>query len=159
TTLLNAVLWAFYGETTKKFEQKQKIVNFEALAEGKNLATVEILFEHDGQQYIVQRQYMHKTETNGDVRVTSHRIENGNLVSVPAMTLANSVIPFEMAKYFFFDGEAAETFSAETNYKAVGRAIRDMLGCSVAQAAIDDLGYAIKGIEEDISELPGQDDL
>ena len=31
TTLLNAVLWAFYGETTKKFEQRQKIVNFEAL--------------------------------------------------------------------------------------------------------------------------------
>ena len=64
-----------------------------------------------------------------------------------------------MAKYFFFDGEHAETFSAETNYKAVGKAIRDMLGCSVAQAAIDDLGYAIKGIEGDISDLPGQNDL
>jgi chromosome segregation ATPase len=64
-----------------------------------------------------------------------------------------------MAKYFFFDGEHAETFSAETNYKAVGKAIRDMLGCSVAQAAIDDLIYAIKGIEESISELPGQSDL
>ena len=159
TTLLNAVLWAFYGETTKKFEQKQKIVNFEALAEGKNVASVDVLFEHDGQQYIVQRQYVQKSETGGDVRVTSHRIENGNLVSVPAMTLTNSVIPYEMAKYFFFDGEAAETFSAETNYKAVGKAIKDMLGCSVAQAAIDDLAYAIKGIEDDISELPGQDDL
>jgi DNA sulfur modification protein DndD len=64
-----------------------------------------------------------------------------------------------MAKYFFFDGEHAETFSAETNYKAVGKAIRDMLGCSVAQAAIDDLLYATKGIEQSISELPGQDDL
>jgi DNA sulfur modification protein DndD len=159
TTLLNAVLWAFYGETTKKFEQRQKIVNFEALAEQKKVATVEVHFEHDGQQYIVQREYVHKSETNGENRVTSHRIENGNLVSVPAMTLTNSVVPFEMAKYFFFDGEAAETFSAETNYKAVGKAIRDMLGCSVAQAAIDDLNYAIKGIEEDISELPGQGDL
>jgi DNA sulfur modification protein DndD len=159
TTLLNAVLWAFYGETTKKFEQRQKIVNFEALQEGKNLATVEILFEHDGQRYIVQREHFQKNETTGDTRVTSHRIENGNLVNVPALTLTNSVVPPEMAKYFFFDGEHAETFSAETNYKAVGKAIRDMLGCSVAQAAIDDLGYAIKGIEGDISDLPGQNDL
>ena len=159
TTLLNAVLWAFYGETTKKFEQRQKIVNFEALQEGKNLATVEILFEHDGQRYIVQREHFQKNETTGDMRVSSHRIDNGNLVNVPALTLTNSVVPPEMAKYFFFDGEHAETFSAETNYKAVGKAIRDMLGCSVAQAAIDDLGYAIKGIEGDISDLPGQSDL
>jgi len=159
TTLLNAVLWAFYGVTTKKFEQREKIINFEALQEGKNLATVEILFEHEGSTYILQRQHYQKSEQNAEARVTAHRIENGNLIAVPAITLTNSVVPPEMAKYFFFDGEHAETFSAETNYKAVGKAIRDMLGCSVAQVAIDDLAYAIKGIEESIGELPGQDDL
>src|ERR1035441_8741510 len=92
TTLLNAVLWAFYGVTTKKFEQREKILNFEALQEGKNLATVEILFEHEGSTYILQRQHYQKNEQNGEVRVNTHRIENGNLIAVPAITLTNAVV-------------------------------------------------------------------
>jgi hypothetical protein len=33
-----------------------------------------------------------------------------------------------MAKYFFFDGEAAEAFSAEGNRQEVRKAVRDILG-------------------------------
>ena len=159
TTLLNAILWAFYGTTTKKFEQSENILNFEALAEGKSVASVELQFEHEGATYILQREFVRRNDQSNDTRVTTHKVELGNLVSVPAMTLTHSVIPPEMAKYFFFDGEHAETFSAETNYKAVGKAVKDMLGCSVAQTAIDDLSYAIRGIETEISELPGQSEL
>jgi hypothetical protein len=38
TTLLNSILWTFFGKTTSKFEQREKIVNFTAEKEGKNSA-------------------------------------------------------------------------------------------------------------------------
>src|SRR5579862_4960591 len=56
TTLLNALLWTFFGDTTKRFEQKDRIVNFEAEAEGDNLARVEIEFENDGSVYAAVRE-------------------------------------------------------------------------------------------------------
>ncbi len=30
TTLLNALLWCFYGETTERFEKKEDILNYDA---------------------------------------------------------------------------------------------------------------------------------
>jgi DNA sulfur modification protein DndD len=64
-----------------------------------------------------------------------------------------------MAKYFFFDGEYAETFSSETNSRAVGQAVRDMLGCNVIEAAIDDLEYAAKQYGAQLADIPGEAEL
>src|SRR5262245_15477298 len=55
TTLLNSLLWTFFGQVTRKFEQKSSIINFEAENEGKTTAAVEVFFEHEGQDYIAQR--------------------------------------------------------------------------------------------------------
>src|SRR6056297_1624221 len=55
TTLLNALLWCFYGETTARFEKKEDILNYDAKKNGRTTASVEVLFEHNGSQYIAKR--------------------------------------------------------------------------------------------------------
>lgn len=74
-------------------------------------------------------------------------------------TFVNSVVPRAMAKYFFFDGEHAETFSSETNSRAVGQAIRDMLGCNVIEAAIEDMEFAARQYGSQLSDIPGEGEL
>lgn len=141
TTLLNAILWAFYGVTTERFEQRDKIINFEAAREGRNTSSVSVNFDLKGEHYAVQRHFV-ANSGKPELRLKAFRIDDGVHKDIPAPeTFINSVLPREMARYFFFDGEHAEAFAAENNNLAVGEAVRNMLGCELAETAIADLKH------------------
>lgn len=152
TTLLNAVYWALFGEVTPRFEQRQRIVNFEAEREGEQQAKVEVEFEFNEQQYRASRRFQ-KSAREPIFGVS--KVQNGSLVPLPASeTFINSVIPKEMAKYFFFDGEHAESFAAEQN-QGTGAAIRSMLGCDLAEQGISDLKAVASQYTRLIADVPG----
>jgi DNA sulfur modification protein DndD len=141
TTLLNSILWAFYGATTDRFEQREKIINFEAAHEGRTTASVSVTFDLKDERFAVQRHFV-ANSGKPDLRLKAFRVEDGVHKDIPAAeTFINSVLPREMARYFFFDGEHAEAFAAENNREAVGEAIRNMLGCELAETAIADLKH------------------
>lgn len=138
TTLLNALLWCFYGETTARFEKKEEILNYDAKKEGRTTATVEVLFEHNGSRYIAKR--FSATSSMSRRGFIVARIDQGSQVTIdPPDTFINTVIPREMASHFLFDGEHAEVFLGEKNRNAIRSAVRDILGCSLIEMAIDDL--------------------
>lgn len=149
TTILNSILWCFYEDTTEKFEQKDKIANFEAVSEGNHSFGVEVLFEHKGSEYQVIRKHNQKT---GEKEFKAFVVGKGNYTDLGNPTVfVDSVIPREMARYFFFDGEYAETFSSQNNKKEVKEALENMLGCKTALQAIEDLTSIRADIEKDIS--------
>ena len=157
TTLLNALLWCFYEQTTAKFEGKDKLINFDALAEGAKSASVEVLFDHEEGQYLARREVT-KNRRNKPLRL--FEIKNGSYDELKTPeSFINSVVPFGMAKYFFFDGEQAEAFSGEQNNRTVGEAIQTMLGCDIGNTAIDDLEYLSRKFDEDIGKLPGKEEI
>lgn len=136
TTLLNAMLWCLYGETTKRFEKKEDILNHEAKERGKKNASVALFFEHDDKHYVAKRFF----ELSGEMPLRVARIEGGRHEPLDAPdTFVNSVIPKDMIGHFLFDGEHAENFSGETNKSRVQAAVRDILGCTLIQLAIEDL--------------------
>lgn len=160
TTLLNSVMWCLYEQVTKKFEHREQILNFEAAAEGQTMASVEVTLEHDGHVYVMQRHYSQKGSSRGEVNFSGHKLERGILRQLDAPdTFVNSIVPSAMAKYFFFDGEHAETFASEANFRAVGEAIKNMLGCDLAKTAIEDLENASKFYSQNVGKLPGDDEL
>jgi len=161
TTILNAVMWAFYGETTDRFEQSNDIINYEAIKENKKSATVEVSFSNKESDYVVQRH--HSIDGNGrqSQKFAAFNLDdNGVLNGIRAAeTFVNSVLPVGMAPYFFFDGEHAEAFAAAGNQKAVSSAIRSILGCDIAEIAIDDLKKISKDYLSEMGHVPGQDSL
>lgn len=162
TTLLNSILWAFFGETTKKFEQKDQIVNFEAQRDGAKFASVEVLFAHEGVDYLVSR--AHCITDNGGVkpRFSVMSVQPNGSLGAPLPNpdaFINSVIPAVMAPYFFFDGEQAETFSSEANNKKIAEAIRDILGSTLIQTAQGDLRYVAKKFGEEIGSASGDAEI
>lgn len=162
TTLLNALLWTFFNETTKRFEQKDKIINFEAEGDGDATARVEIEFENDGSTYVAVRETW---ETAGKYKKMTFEVipilNNGTRAApIPnPERFVHSVIPRDMAQYFFFDGEQAETFSGETSYKEVAAAIRDILGCALLENAQGDLEYLAKALDKELGELKGEEQI
>ncbi len=146
TTILNALLWCFYKETTRRFELKESIVNHQAVKEGNNIASVEVYFEHNDEEFVAIRHY---DQTNPSIQNTLKvaAVEHGTQVPqthTAPETFINSVIPKDMAGHFLFDGEHAEAISGEENRNEVGDAVRDILGCTLATNAISDLDIAYK---------------
>lgn len=138
TTLLNALLWCFYGDTTERFEKREDIVNYDAKQAGRAVASVEVQFEHDKKQYVAKR----FSSVNGapSREFVVARIENGSHHSLDLPdTFINTVIPHDMAPHFLFDGEHAEVFLGESNRGSIEDAVRDILGCSLIETAIEDL--------------------
>jgi DNA sulfur modification protein DndD len=160
TALLNAVLWAMYGETTKKFEQKDSIINFEAEKENVTTASVEVFFMHKDGEYLVQRTFDSTAGTRSRETLRAFSIVDGNYEELNAPTsFVHRVIPKDIAKYFFFDGEHAETFSSEHNNRDVNAAIRDILGCKLVETAIGDLKKIQRSLNKEIGEIPGNDEV
>ena len=138
TTLLNALLWCFYGETTARFEKRDEILNYDAKTVGRTTASVEVLFEHNQQRYIAKRFASTNQLARRDFLIA--RIENGSQIDLDSPdTFINTVIPRDMASHFLFDGEHAEVFLGENNRGSIKSAVRDILGCSMIQTAIEDL--------------------
>ena len=80
TTLLNALLWCFYGETTTRFEKKQEILNYDAKRAGRTTASVEVLFEHNDKRYIAKRFSSISSISQRDFLVA--RIDHGSQVAL-----------------------------------------------------------------------------
>jgi DNA sulfur modification protein DndD len=160
TTLLNSILWCFYGGAgvTEKFEKSDDILSYQAVAEKQTIAKVDVTFEHEGRTYTATRRFSASGTARGEDKLLAYEIQNGNTESLPApQAFISSVVPMEMAHHFFFDGEHAESFASTGNFKEVGEAIRNMLGSTVADCAIDDLKYAAKQFGDNLAELPGDD--
>lgn len=153
TTLLNALLWCFYGETTARFEKREDILNYDAKKSGRTTASVEVLFEHNDKRYIAKRYSSISSSSRRDFLVA--RIEGGSQIALDSPdTFINTVIPKEMASHFLFDGEHAEIFLGEKNRGLIKKAVRDILGCSLIETAIDDLQAVSSQFRKQIPSTP-----
>jgi DNA sulfur modification protein DndD len=154
TTILNAILWAFYNKTTPKFEQPEKILNFEAEAEGEKFASVSVEFEYNSEIYLISRNFNNASISSDKTSLNGYKVEKGGWLSPLSApkTFIESVVPPEMATYFFFDGESAESFSSATNFKVIGEAIRNILGAALADTAIADLKEVRKVIDRELGQ-------
>jgi DNA sulfur modification protein DndD len=155
TTLLNALLWCFYGETTERFEKKEDILNYDAKKEGRTTASVEVMFEHNDKDYIAKRFFVTGPRANEARTFVVASIEQGsqNEIQTPD-TFINTVIPRDMASHFLFDGEHAEVFLGESNRDSIKGAVRDILGCSLVETAIDDLQTVSNQFRKQIPSTP-----
>lgn len=136
TALLNAILWCFFKTTTSNFKDPKNLLNNAAKAEGKKNYKVEIEFEEEGKSYSVQRSY--SSITNDTFRVFI--VESGNYREIPNPdSFINSIIPKDMASYFFFQGEGVGSFTSKHGGNEIKEAIQKILGFTVAKHALTDI--------------------
>ncbi|WP_438863890.1 AAA family ATPase [Neptunicella sp.] len=136
TALLNAILWCFFKTFTPNFKDPSSLINNAAKAEEKRNYKVEIEFEEDGRRYSVQRAYGPVTQDTFRVFM----VEGGDFKEVPNPDLfINSVIPKDMANYFFFQGEGVGSFTSKHGGKQIKEAIQKILGFTVAKNALEDV--------------------
>lgn len=153
TTFAQAFFWCLYGET--EFSDKMilnRLVANKLLSGQSAKVTVELRLYHGENSYILTREQIYTKDTSGNIKVANtvfdilRRDKTGNTTTIkPTLreTEVNSILPKELSKYFFFDGERIERMSKDisTHKKATdfADAVRSLLGLKGMEKAITHL--------------------
>lgn len=156
TAFLNAILWCLYERTTENFEKPKELLNHHSRDAGEKSFFVYVEFEKDGELFMAQRSV--NTISGKVFRV--YRIEGASgykEIDAPAVFI-NSIIPRDMAEYFFFQGEGIGRLTGSGGSE-VKDAIRNILGFSVAEAALNDLKKLRTETRKDMQRLDTSEEL
>ncbi|MGJ8674325.1 MAG: AAA family ATPase [Pseudoalteromonas sp.] len=136
TAFLNAILWCLYEIHTSNFKDPKVLLNKVAKKENSKSYSVSIEFEDDkGAVYMVQRASGNSGKT---FRVFEVVDDSYSSIDKPN-SFINSVIPKDMAKYFFFQGEGIGKMSDPKGGSVVRTAVREILGFTIAERALQDI--------------------
>lgn len=158
TTFAQAFFWCLYGET--EFSDKiiiNRLVANKLLSGQSDKVTVELRLQHGENSYILTREQTYTKDASGNVKGANtvfdimRRDRTGNTTTIkPTLreTEVNSILPKELSRYFFFDGERIERMSKEisTHKKATdfADAVRSLLGLKGIEKAIQHLNPGSK---------------
>ncbi len=175
TTLLSAFTWCLYQRPAPGLESPERMINERAWSEAKDGVEVEakvtIRFKHDdGNTYEVERVQVHRKEQGQalvvrdggphDLRVT---VTDSNGASRPPVGNPNDMIqqilPFELHRYFFFDGERMDELVKKQESKAkekererlFAEATKKLLGLELIERAIDHVKIARGQLDKELS--------
>lgn len=149
TTLLQAFNWCLYG-TVNFFNNDKNLLNHEISLHMKNneqeTVGVEIILLHGNTEYIITRtqKYTSGGKCSASSINVSYKQEDGQTKPVDSNKIEetiNGILPKGLSTYFFFDTERISTVSAR---KDISKAIKDFLGLSAIQNAVEHLGYKSK---------------
>ncbi len=153
TAFLNAILWCFYEVTTQNFKDPSNLINKVAKSEGDNSYFVKIEFEDDnGKIYLAQRNV---TSQNKSFKIFELQGYSYTEIDTPN-SFINSVIPKDMAKYFFFQGEGIGKISSAAGDSIVKKAIREILGFTIAEKALHDVKSIRKTYQNEMARADKQ---
>ncbi len=139
TTILNAILWCFFEKLSSDFEAKEDLICHQSVDENKKACRVEVSFIHDEKDYVALRRF--KLQQRG-TELKLYAVNDGNYAEIPnSKAFINSILPSDMAEYFFFHGEGISNISKKGSGDKFRKAIRDILGFTFAETAIIDLKY------------------
>lgn len=151
TTILNAILWCLYEQVTPNFRRPKELINKFALKQGGKSAWIEVRFINENKEYVAKRSV---DISSAKTKFKIHEKQEFNYQEVPnARAFINSIVPSDMAEYFFFHGEGIQNINAKKSGKDVRKAIRDILGFSLAETAISDLNALIKKVSSEVATL------
>lgn len=170
TTLVQAFQWALYGKVS--FKTKGFLLN-RGLAEGMEPhdteeVSVEVKLVHDGSLYTVTRVQVYMCTSRGNVQPGATRLtldyktpggETEIIKQKAIESTINRILPEELARYFFFDGEQISSMSEGPDIKD---AVKGLLGLAALDQAMRHLNpnknkTVISKLNKLLSESSGRD--
>lgn len=151
TSLAQAFTWCLYGDTD--FDDKSmlnKIIEQQMLPENEDKVKVELNLTHNEINYTIVREQNYKKDLSGKVKAAntsfyiSYKKDGQQEFLKPheAEIRMKQILPKELSRYFFFDGERIGKMSKEIKKgksQDFAQAVRGLLGLNAFIAAIEHL--------------------
>lgn len=164
TTLLSAFTWCLFGQMPPGLESPDRLVNERAFGETPDgvpiYARVTIQFIHDDLTYTVERTQVVRKHSGSriidrdggphDVTVSLKRPsgETDTTVVNPNDKI-QQILPLELHRSFFFDGERMEKLVKSSSSKEINAAIKKILGLELIERSIVHLKAAEKQLRKE----------
>lgn len=167
TSLAQAFFWCFYG--TNSFQDKillNRLVANNMIPNQKEMVCVRVYLEHKQEEYCVVRQQEYTKQYNDSLKpqnsilAISKKDKNGNrmwlgtgktesLKNIELTNTINDIMPQDLSKYFFFDGEKIETLSKEISSGRKSNnfveAVNSLTGLKATRNVLNHLNPKLKG--------------
>lgn len=152
TTLAQAFTWCLYGATDFK---NKSVINLSAaheMAMSENSTVyVELNVKHKDVTYKITRAQRYQKDRTGSIKAFPTQLsitykDNGQIETVKESQLDSKIkeiLPKELSRYFFFDGERIEKMSGEIQSgksQEFAEAVKRLLGLNTYTAAIQHIG-------------------
>lgn len=165
TTLLNAFTWALYGTLSEDVEQQDRLITdsvWHATSTGSRAeVSVELTFDHDGQQYRVLRRASIRKEddrqpaADSEVQLWTTKSDGASeIIRAPQETIL-SILPKSISRFFFFNGERIEKLVEKSAYSEVQKDIKVLLDLEHVERALDHLPKVDRRLSADIRKHGG----
>lgn len=157
TTLAQAFTWCLYGATD--FADSDvfcKATARDLLPNREEYVRVELELQHNNTDFLCIREQRYYADVNGKIKSNlptfkiAYKGKDGQREFVPAAETElrmKEILPKELSKYFFFDGERIGNMSKEISKgksAEFAQAVRSLLGLSAFQSALDHIGSRTK---------------
>lgn len=158
TTLAQAFTWCFYGDTD--FDDKSMLCKATAqrmLPNTTENVRVEISLIHNDINYVVIREQIYTKDSSGSLKKPnnttlsiSYKGNDGQkeyVTDLETEMRMKEILPKELSKYFFFDGERIGNMSKEIRKgksQEFAQAVKGLLGLSAFTSALDHLNSRSK---------------
>lgn len=167
TSLAQAFFGCFYG--TNSFQDKillNRLVANNMIPNQKEMVCVRVYLEHKQEEYCIVRQQEYTKQYNDSLKpqnsilAISKKDKNGNrmwlgtgktesLKNIELTNTINDIMPQDLSKYFFFDGEKIETLSKEISSGRKSNnfveAVNSLTGLKATRNALNHLNPKLKG--------------
>ena len=159
TSLMMALSWCLYGYEVEAIGQ---LMNKRALTEtpvGFSVeSTVQVAFTHAGERYTAtrgmkaDRASQEKWLRDPQSRLTLTRVRSdGQFDAIQNPTgLIESILPYNVSQYFFFDGEKIDQFTKPGHEEEVRSAVRNVLKIEVLERARTHLATVAREYQQDL---------
>lgn len=153
TTLAQAFTWCLYGDTD--FEDKNMLCKITAQSmspKSEEIVWVEIELVHNNTEYTVSREQRYFKNSDGSfkrpgntVQKISFKNKDGQRKFIDDLETEirmKEILPKELSKYFFFDGERIDNMGKEIRKgksREFAQAVKGLLGLGALIAALDHL--------------------
>lgn len=165
TAILNALTWVLYEKFSDALAAPEHLVNRRAIREasvGENIQCwVQINFEHQARKYRIKRiREVKKIDMDGNYEVINNSVilesagEDGRWKIIEEISATiNRILPEDLHRYFFFDGERIESLQRPDKKKEIASAITKLNGEEVLNRAIYHLDRAKQSFEADLRRI------
>lgn len=163
TSLFTALNWCLYGrgvEDMGELVSKQALV--EAAVDEEIEMKVQLDFSHAGQELTATRALVvSKTSSQRwqpqpqtEFSLDSIRRSDGQTRRIPNPTgYVESILPFNVRTYFFFDGEKIDQFTRPSHETEVREAVRNVLKIEALERAKNHLGGVAREYQSELRKL------
>lgn len=148
TTFLNGFTWALYGSFSDDVEEKTRLINNNAwkdVAIGDDgFAEVSLRFLHGGKSYKISRRVeaTKVADSNAqNLRASEVSLTVVDQTQVPRVSdfpqrEINTILPKNLAQFFFFNGERMENLVKNASYADVKKEVKGLLDLNQVERAV-----------------------